>query len=297
MRRKMPVNRRWLLTIVIVAALLAGLLAALAPGGDNDDPPPRAEYLNLDDSLKEVAWAYDAWLASGRPESSAPFNLDWEVGVFVWISSNRSGILDFLEENKVYNIEGSHRGQSNTLAFVPVPVLSPLARQPGVEWAFMMFPPEPPVNMEPPLAPTWTPAPTRPESLVRGSSGFTPPPPPTQEYPKMSNTMSHYVDRYERGEITEADAVIGIGESMAGPPYVFILVYGEDPEGMQEALETNGVAADSRTEPDCYQGQPVATCLIYATVHLNSLVSLSQHESIETIRRQTSIAGVSGYAD
>ena len=79
----------------------------------------------------------------GRPESSAPVDLDWEVGVFVWISSNRSGILDFLEENEVYNIEGSHQGQSNTLAFVPVPVLSPLARQPGVEWAFMMFPPEP----------------------------------------------------------------------------------------------------------------------------------------------------------
>ena len=297
MRRKMPVNKRWLFTIAIVAALLAGLLAALAPGGDNDDPPPRAEYLNLDDSLKEVAWAYDAWLASGRPENSAPFNLDWEVGVFVWISSNRSGILDFLEENEVYNIEGSHQGQSNTLAFVPVPVLSPLARQPGVEWAFMMFPPEPPVNMEPPLAPTWTPAPTRPESLVRGSSDPTLTPPPTHKYPKMDGVISTHLEQYERGEITEAEAAIGIGETTVGPPYAYILVYGEDAAGMQAALEANGVAADSRTEPDCRDGRGIARCIIYAVVHLNSLVSLSQHESIDIIRSQTRIAGVSGNVD
>ena len=131
-----------------------------------------------------------------------------------------------------------------------------------------------------------------PESAApAGNSGYTPPPPPTQKYPKMGPTISRHLDQYERGEITEADAVIGIGESMAGPPYVFILIYGEDPAGMQAALEANGVTADSRTEPDCYRGQPVATCLIYATVRLDSLVSLSQHESIETIRRQTNISG------
>ena len=294
MRWKMPINWRWLLTIAVAAALAAGLLATLAPGGDNDTPPPQAEYRNLDDSLKEIAWAYDAWLASGRPESSAPVKLDWEVGVFVWISSNRAGILDFLEANEVYNIEGSHQGQNNTLAFVPVPVLSTLARQPGVEWAFMMFPPEPPVNMEPPLAPTWTPVPARAESLVRGSSGFTPPPPPTQKYPKMNNTMSRHLEQYERGEITEAEAATGIGETTVGPPYVYIMVYGEDGAGMQAALEANGVAADSRTEPDCRDGREIARCLIYAVVHLNSLVSLSQHESIDTIRSQTRIRGVPG---
>ena len=284
MRRKMPIGLRWLLMIAVAVALMSVLLATLASGGDDDTPPPRAEYSNLADDLKEIAWAYDAWLASGRPESSAPVNLDWEVGVFVWISSNLAGILSFLEDNDVYNVEGSYQGESNTLAFVPVPVLSSLAKQPGVRWADMMFPPEPPVDMEPPLDPTWTPVPTRAESLVRGSSGLEPAPTEIpQKYPRMDNTMSSYLEQYERGEITEAEAVESIGNSEVGAPYVRIMVYGEDEAGVRAALKANGLA--SNNEAFCFNYGGVSECQIDAVVHLNSLVSLSQHKSILGIRR------------
>ena len=151
-----------------------------ASGGTDESPYPRAEYANLDPKLREVAWAYDDWLASGKPESEAPFKLDWEVGAFIWIPSNLEGVLAFLEENDVYNTKGRYEGVNNTLAFLPVTLVGAVSNQAGVSSVQMMFPPEPPTVMDPTPVPwpTRAPTPTRaardPRSLEPTSTPWPP---------------------------------------------------------------------------------------------------------------------------
>ena len=98
----------WVVASIGALAMFMGLMTAVVMGQDaTDTPQPTPNpYLNMNDDLRNLAQAYDSWLASGQPESAFYFPLDWVGAVDIHMESNEDAIIAFLNNEGVTHTEG-----------------------------------------------------------------------------------------------------------------------------------------------------------------------------------------------
>lgn len=261
-------------------------------------PTPKP-YLNLDGGLRELAQGYDAWLASGQPESTAPVRPDWEVGIYIYLTANLEAVTGFLEGKVQWQAEAEGNGPSgeDTIATaVAVSLLGQLSEQAGVSLI---------EKIADPMRPRPTPSPTEPTLVRSESQGPSatpdpkaptappiPPSPPARKYPNMADSLHDLVDRYESGQsVTDSDEVSG-QSSVEGEATVVVKVYVRSPTPRDHAdaavrfLEENGAQGGIVGTGWIRCGGYPEQCSVYGLVPVSVLGEFS---------RQPGVQGVSPY--